>query len=83
MLKTTLIEKKAMSVINQFDTSTTNLQKSLQKDIDLIKINAGIVMKNIMRITDVFFFTRQKHQANDAFKIRRFCRCFSWRSERS
>jgi hypothetical protein len=56
MLKTTLIEKKAMSVINQFDTSTTNLQKSLQKkDIDLIKINAGIVMKNIMRITDVFY----------------------------
>ncbi|HHY91441.1 MAG TPA: hypothetical protein GX503_07215 [Clostridiales bacterium] len=55
VLKVSLIEKKATSVLNQFETSVSNLQKSLQKkDIDLIKINASIVMKNVMEMTDVF-----------------------------
>ncbi len=55
VLKVSLIEKKAVPVLNQFETSVSNLQKSFQKkDIDLIKINASIVMKNVMEMTDVF-----------------------------
>ncbi|WZL74584.1 hypothetical protein QBE52_07800 [Clostridiaceae bacterium 35-E11] len=48
-LKSELIEKKAKSTADKFDASILNSQKSLdKKDLNLIKINASIVMKNVM-----------------------------------
>lgn len=52
-LKSELIEKKSKTTADKFDASITNLQKSLdKKDLNLIKINASIVMKNIMLMMD-------------------------------
>ena len=52
-IKSQLIEKKAKSTADKFDASVINLQKSLdKKDMNLLKINGAIVMKNIMLMKD-------------------------------
>ncbi|MCT4605325.1 MAG: hypothetical protein N4A64_04330 [Marinisporobacter sp.] len=52
-LKSDLIEKKAKATADKFDASVINLEKSIaKKDMNLIRINASIVMKNIMLMMD-------------------------------
>ena len=52
-VKSKLIEKKAKTTADKFDASVSNLQKSVEKkDLNLIKINASIVMKNIGLMRD-------------------------------
>lgn len=52
-IKTKLIEKKVKSTAEKFEASVINLGKALEKkDIYLIKINASIVMKNLMLMTE-------------------------------
>ncbi len=52
-LKSQLIENKSKSTSDKFDASVNNLQKSLnKKDINLIKINGSIVMKNVILMHD-------------------------------
>ncbi|WP_300300886.1 hypothetical protein [Anaerosolibacter sp.] len=48
-LKPQLIEKKAKATTDKYDASVNNLEKSLaKKDLQLIKINSSIVLKNIL-----------------------------------
>jgi hypothetical protein len=48
-LKPQLIEKKAKATADKYDASVNNLEKSLtKKDLQLIKINSSIVLKNIL-----------------------------------
>ncbi len=48
-LKPQLIEKKAKDTADKYDASVNNLGKSLaKKDLQLIKINSSIVLKNIL-----------------------------------
>ncbi|WP_184310499.1 hypothetical protein [Anaerosolibacter carboniphilus] len=48
-LKPQLIEKKAKTTVDKYDASVSNLEKSLtKKDLQLIKINSSIVLKNIL-----------------------------------
>ncbi|MFZ5968136.1 MAG: hypothetical protein ACOYVK_13310 [Bacillota bacterium] len=52
-LKSELIKKKAQDVSDKLDASVTNLQNAIKnKDMLLLKINAGIVAKNVMLIKD-------------------------------
>ncbi|AOT68596.1 hypothetical protein [Geosporobacter ferrireducens] len=52
-VKSKLIEKKAKSTADKFDASVGNLQKSVEKkDLNLVKINASIVMKNVGLMRD-------------------------------
>ncbi len=52
-VKSKLIEKKAKPTADKFDASVSNLEKSIKKkDLNLVKINASIVMKNVGLMRD-------------------------------